>query len=46
MTGPQCVNKKETAKLKQLQKPGDGDQQAMESEDKNCASYKWSVIKN
>ena len=34
-----------TAKNKQIPRPGDRGQQDVESEDKNCASYNWSITK-
>jgi len=37
------VNTKETEKNKQVQRPGDRRQQDAEIEDKNCASYNWSI---
>ena len=33
-------------KTKQVQLPGDQGQQDVASEDKNCASYKWSIRNN
>ena len=33
-------------KTKKVQRPGDRGQQGVESEDKSCASYIWSIRKN
>jgi hypothetical protein len=33
-------------KTKQVQRPGDRGQQDMESENKNCSSYDWSIENN
>jgi len=40
------VNMKKNWKTKRIQKPGDRGQQDVESEDKNCASYYWSIMNN
>ena len=40
------VVRTENWKTKQVQRPGDRGQQDVESEDKNCASYKWSIRNN
>jgi len=39
------VNTKGT-ETKQAQRPGNRDQQYVESEDKNCASSNWSIRNN
>jgi len=36
-------NAKETKKTKPIQRPGYWGQRDVESENKNCASYNWSV---
>ena len=39
-------NTQKIRKTKQVQKPGYHCQQDVESEDKNCASYDWSIRNN
>ena len=42
----QNFNTNEIKKTKHDQRPGDPGQEDVESENKNCASYKWSIRKN
>ena len=40
------INKQRNWKTMQVQRPGDQGQQDVESEDKTCASYNWSIRNN